>query len=467
MTLVSTMQFRFVLLIAVLISATAAAQPTVTLREALRTAVANYPSIRAKAAYTQAAGEIVEAAKRERLPNINLALQQDYGTINGTSGPLYGFGGLAAASAGPALAAQNWNAAFGALYLTNVNWEFFAFGKYRERIKLAQRAQETSTKDLEQELFEHKIKVAAAYLNLVAARQIAKSYEKNLNRADSIRAFVIARAKNGLVAGVDSSLANAEYSSARILLTNAKDKEQEQKNILAQLMGTNNNDFEIDPSFISVLPDAYLDTASATALHPLLQYYKSRVAVSDEQTRYIKTQYYPAFSLVGLLQSRGSGFKSDYASNPNSYTTDYWGGVNPNRTNYLFGVGVTWNMMQPVRLSKQVNAQRLISKGLQEEYTLADVAIKQQLQTSKTKMSNALSNFKEAPVQVKAASDAYHQKSVLYRNGLTNMVDVTQANYTLIRAETDKDIASNNVWQALLLRAAALGDFNLFEKQLQ
>ena len=54
------------------------------------------------------------------------------------------------------------------------------------------------------------------------------------------------------------------------------------------------------------------------------------------------------------------------------------------------------------------------------------------------------------------------QKSVLYRNGLTNMVDVTQALYALNRAETDRAIAYNNVWQALLLKAAATGDFALF-----
>jgi hypothetical protein len=64
---------------------------------------------------------------------------------------------------------------------------------------------------------------------------------------------------------------------------------------------------------------------------------------------------------------------------------------------------------------------------------------------------------------VKAASDAYLQKSVLYKNGLTNLVDVTQALYALIRAETDKDIAYSNVWQALLLKAAAAGDFSIFE----
>jgi hypothetical protein len=50
----------------------------------------------------------------------------------------------------------------------------------------------------------------------------------------------------------------------------------------------------------------------------------------------------------------------------------------------------------------------------------------------------------------------------MYKNGLSNIVDVTQALFTLNRAETERDIASNNVWQALLIKTAALGDFDLF-----
>jgi outer membrane protein TolC len=51
---------------------------------------------------------------------------------------------------------------------------------------------------------------------------------------------------------------------------------------------------------------------------------------------------------------------------------------------------------------------------------------------------------------------------VLYKNGLTTIVDVTTALYALNRAETDRYIAYNNVWQALLYKAASNGDFGLF-----
>jgi outer membrane protein TolC len=63
---------------------------------------------------------------------------------------------------------------------------------------------------------------------------------------------------------------------------------------------------------------------------------------------------------------------------------------------------------------------------------------------------------------VKAASDAYTQKEVLYKNGLATIVDVTTASFILNQAETQRDIAFNNVWQALLFKAASSGDFGLF-----
>ncbi|MGY0036969.1 TolC family protein [Pedobacter sp. NJ-S-72] len=85
-----------------------------------------------------------------------------------------------------------------------------------------------------------------------------------------------------------------------------------------------------------------------------------------------------------------------------------------------------------------------------------------QLALAESKIKNAMDNYNEAPVQVKAASEAYLQKSTLYKNGLTTIVDLTQALYALNRAETDRDIAYTNVWQALLLKSAALGDYNLF-----
>ena len=443
---------------------TAHGQQVLTLKDAVQTALNNYSSIKAKSNYVNASRAAVTEANREYLPDLSVSFQQNYGTIKGQSGPMYGFRGLGVASAGPALPSQNWNASFGALYLANVNWDLFAFGRAKERIRIAQSVLSRDVNDLAQEQFQHQVRVAGTYLNLLAAQRIVRVQENNLNRALAIRNVVVTRAKNGLNAGVDSSLANAEVSAARISLTNAIDYEAVQSNQLAELMGVAPVNFVTDTVFVTRIPNRLLDSAAtASQDHPLLKYYQSRVAVSNEQTKYFRTLSYPAFSLFSVFQGRGSGFRNNYgALDMKAYSPDYFNGVKASRSNYLVGVGMIWNLTSPLRIQQQVASQKFVSKALQNEYELTEQRLRDQMALSTTRMKNALENYHEAPTQVKAASDAYLQKSVLYKNGLSNIVDLTQALYALNRAESDRDIAFSNVWQALLLKAAASGDLGIF-----
>jgi outer membrane protein TolC len=439
------------------------AQQVLTLKEAVQTALANYGSIRAKANYLNASKATATQAKRDYLPNLNLSAQQDYGTVNGQFGPSYGLNGLGVASSGPTLPSQNWNATFGGLYLANINWDFFAFGRAKERIRTAQAAVARDQADWEQEQFQQSVRVAGAYLNLLAAQRLTRSWLNNLQRADTFRAVVVTRALNGLIPGVDSTLANAEVSNARIAYTKAKDAEQTQANQLAQLMGVPPATFLLDTVFITRIPTALADSVgTAVQEHPLLKYYENRIKLSDEQARYIHTLNFPAFSVFGVMQTRGSGFDANYITDQTAYTHSYWDGVKPNRSNYLLGVGVTWNITSPLRVKHQTASQRFVSKGLQDEYELVRQQLAAQLSLSDTRIKNALDNYAEAPIQVNAATEAYKQRTVLYTNGLNTIVDVTQVFYTLNRAETDRDIAYTNVWQALLLKAAASGNFSLF-----
>ena len=454
----------FIVLITVLKFSHSYGQKAFSLKDALAEGIKNYGIIKAKTNYAKASKISVEQAKRENLPNFTISAQHDFGTVNGQFGPLFGFNGLGVASSGPPFAQQNNNAAFGASYVSNINWDFFAFGNAKEKVKVAEAIAAKDSKDLDQELFQHKIKIAAAYLNLIAAQQLKRSYEKNLNRADTFRRIAIAKVLSGIIPGVDSSQANAEYSSAKIGLTKSIDQEAELSNQLFQLLGIAPKVYVLDSFFINRIPKISADSV-AIQKHPLLQFYQSRINANDAQSRLIKTSSYPVFTAVGVLQGRGSGFKSDYLFNPLDFTKNYWTGISPTRTNYLLGVGVSWNITQPYRIVQQVKSQNLISRGLQDEYELVNQQITAQLQLSDIKIKNALRIYNETPMQIKAATDAYIQKSVLYKNGLTNLVDLTQTLYVLVRAETDRDIANNNVWQALLLKAASSGDFSIFENQ--
>lgn len=440
------------------------AQETITMQEALQLALENFGTIKAKTQYSQSFDLLSEKARRDYLPNFNLGAQQVYGTVNGQLGPLYGFG-LTVASSGLPRDTQTWDAAFGALYLANVNWEVFAFGRAKRNMQLADARADQSELDLEQEIFQHKVKVASAYLNLLAARQLTSSFEKNLERAETFQQIVKARAKNGLIAGADSSQADAELSNAKIAYVTALDKEQESRYQLNVLTGIDLGAFAPDTLFVSNVPSIPEDIAPVPS-HPMLAWYQSRIRTGEEERAYAATFKYPAVNLVGVFQTRGSGFGSTYNSDRSDYTHQYITGIKPTRSNYLLGVGLNWNLTQILRVSKQTAAQDLTLGGLQSEMGQASLQLSMQAELAQSKLKNARDNALEAPVQVQAASQAYQRQIVMYENGLSDLVNVSQALYVLIRAETDLAIAKNNVWQALLYQAAAVGDFDLFENQI-
>ena len=177
------LQFAFLSLFALFIVSNAYSQKILGIKEAEQLALNNYPAIKAKANQLRASKAYLTETKTEYLPDVNLSGQQDYGTVNTQFGPLYSYRGLNVASSGPVLAKQNWNAAFGALYLANVSWDFFSFGKAVEKVKVQQQAVNRDQADLSQETFEDQIKVASAYLNVLAAQQLAKAQNDNLKRA--------------------------------------------------------------------------------------------------------------------------------------------------------------------------------------------------------------------------------------------------------------------------------------------
>ncbi|NCD71280.1 TolC family protein [Mucilaginibacter agri] len=445
------------------------AQQTLSMQEAVKIGLDNYPAIKAKANQLNASKAYLSETRTEYLPNLNFSGQQDYGTINGTNGPLYGYRGGSVASSGPALASQNWNAAFGALYLTNVDWDFFAFGRSVERINVQKNIVVRDQNDYNQELFQHKVRIAAAYLNLLAAQRIVKSQQDNLDRAQELRRVVVARVSNGLNAGVDSSLANSEVSNAKIALVNAQQTAQDRNNQLAQYLGEPTQQFVLDSIFVTGVP-ANTNPQSTVSLenHPLLQYYQSRVRVSDNQAKYLGKMAMPTFSFFGTFQGRGSGFSPGVTANaPNIYNDNYGSGVDPTRFNYLLGIGVNWNFTSLFRTHYQVKSQKYTSLQYQDDYNLISQQLQAQQALAETRIDNSLKNYREAPIGVKAASDAYLQKGTLYRNGLSSIVDFTTALFNLNRAQIDRDIAYNNVWQAVLLKAAAAGDFGIFINNLQ
>ena len=265
--------------------------------------------------------------------------------------------------------------------------------------------------------------------------------------------------------GVDSSMAGAEVSRAKITLNQIMEQVKTQNNKLTEFMGVEPQDFIADSTFLQTIPSSMImnvATFNPTDEHPAKKYMQSRFNTSEQKQKAAHAQFWPSITALGVYQARGSGINPDYATDLSSYSNSYSDGIDPSRQNYLLGLGIVWNLTDITEASKRFSSQKLISDGLKEENQRLNIEIENLNDAANARMKYALNNYEEAPKQVNAAQAAYRQRFALYENGLTTLTDVTTALYALNRAETDRDIAYTNLWQALLMKASATGDINLF-----
>lgn len=437
-----------------------------SLPEALRVATANYQQIKAARQVVKASELELKAARQDGLPNLTLAAEGAYGTLNGENGLSSGEPGLTTLTNGPAFTSQNWSAAFGALYVTNINFNLFSFGLQHAHVAAARGQYDQDREALEQEVFQQQVRTAGAWLSLLAAVRVRIAMEDNLARTRELRDVILARTINGLNAGVDSSIADAEVSKAVLTLIDAKDYEQQQANQLSIQMGIAPRLLALDTTTAQNPPRDLLDSLSDNLqANPALRFLASEVMTSDRLSAYIKKTGLPRVTLFGVGQERGSGFGTGYASNPSDYSTSLGQGLDPERANYLLGIGITWNITDLGRSRTRAAAQHQRSAAFQSEYDLERNNLVNQLALSDQQIANALAKYKETPIELQAAADAYGQKKALYENGLTNIVDVTQTLYLLNRAEIDRDIACNAIWQAVLFKAGTQGNIQPFLSQ--
>lgn len=442
-------------------------QKVLTLQDAISISLSNYKSIQAKTDYAAASKSVIGEVKSEYLPDLNAGAQTAYGTINGINGSSFNLPGINTINGGVVLPSQNWNAAFGSLYATTINWQFLSFGNHKAKVAAAKGQYQSDEAALEQEKFQLQGNVSGAYLNLLVAQRLELSMKKNLERATALRDLIMTRTENGLNPGVDSAIANAELSKARLTLLDAQNYRQNQASQLLVYLGKQTPVADLDTSFVIKSPTTIAGgPITETIQNPVLKYFDSRVKVSELQSNYIKTSMWPKLSFFSLLQSRGSGFGSDYGTGSGpAINRSLASGLDPVRTNYMFGISATWNLTDVIRIHKAVTTQHHFTDAYRDEFELQRNTLQEQLDLADKRMAIALKEYNEAPVQLKAASDAYLQKSTLYQNGLATIVDVTQALYNVNRAETDRDIAYNGLWQALLFKAVVSGDLNLFLNQ--
>ncbi|MFD0793448.1 TolC family protein [Mucilaginibacter litoreus] len=424
-------------------------QKSVSLNFLLEKVAANAPALTADAAAIQIKQAQASEVRSNWLPSLKLNYQADVGTNNNTAGPYFGFGIVPSNSRG-VRTESNTSATLTNLGIAALDWEIYNFGAYGAANKAA-----AADIDVEQKQFEQsKYSVTAAtiddYLQLGLLQGLITIQTRNIERTKEIRRSIQALARSGIRAGVDTSIAEAEISKARLTYIDLTNQAQQLQIRLAALSGLPPSDIVADTTTQQTLARnaAEFSLFNADTLnHPVINYYTSVYNSSLRREDLIKKSYAPKILLEAAAWGRGSSITGDDRYKP---LNAGWGF---DRGNYLVGVGISYNLFDVNKRRLRLNTQKAASYYAQKRLNEQKAVISAGSRQADANIASALARLQEIPKQLTAANAAYRQKFALYKNGLTDIIELNAAMNLLYRAETDYNSAKYSYCRALFQKA--------------
>jgi outer membrane protein TolC len=445
-------------LILLVLAGTGALAQTHHLQELLDEGQKNYPLVKARDAERNSAAWEAKAAASEYLPRISAQHQYTYATSNSMAGAFYPNPTVISPSGG-IRAETSSQATWGSYTSALLEWNVFNFGKVSGSVKAARAQRESADAAYANEVFQHQIRIADAYLLTLMTDKLAAIQHANLERALRFRQVVEAGVRAGLRAGVDSALAHAEYEKAKILFLESERNSKTQTLRLMELAGAADQGlYTLDSMrFYTELPRTVDSIGTISRAHPLLRSFQIRAEATRARSIAVRRSFLPSVTLVGAAWARGSGVYND-----DSFHTSFSDGTKYQVNNYLLGIATRWTISDYVPIRQRYKSEYYRAVRDQELYQEQNLRIHRQVRETDMQYGLSLQQAYTAPQQLTAARQAYQQASARYKSGLTDLPTLLQSMVSLNRAEADLAVAYSNVWRTLLAVAAAQGDFAVF-----
>jgi adhesin transport system outer membrane protein len=423
-------------------------QRVLGLKELLERVAGNAPSLATDSMALRIREARLEAVNHNRIPSLKLNYQVDAGTNNNLPGGYFSYGIVPGNSR--VRTEGNSSTALGDLGIAAFDWQLYDFGGFEAERKLARSDVQVEQSRFEQSKFELQAFSINSYIQLLRINDLLSIQSLNIERNTEIRRSIQSLAKSGIIAGVDTSIAESELSRARLSYLELSGQYKQIQLQLSAISGLRADTIIPDTSFAYQLIAYYTQKELPGTIvedHPVIQYYKSLYANSLDRENLIRKSYNPKVSLQAAVWGRGSSISAadEFRELPK--------GIGFERGNYLVGLGISFNVFDLRRKKFQLNVQKANSeyalKALDEQQSQLSLRIQQ----TDAELEIARQRLLEIPRQLEAAKAAYRQKFSLYRNGLTNIVDLNVALNILYRAETDFTNANYAYLRALLQRA--------------
>ncbi|SHN18104.1 TolC family protein [Chitinophaga sp. CF418] len=435
-----------------------------SLQHAITLTLQHYPSLKAKQTLSRAGIAHTTDISHNWWPSVKLVEEATAGTDNGIYGSYFPLSTIPSTSGG-IRGANRSDVMSGNIALAQVQWEVYNFGAYRTQKEEAIQQQKVLSLDADISANDLLVAVVRDYLGLLQYHSLMKIQEDNIDRTRSVQRAVTAIVLHGLKPGVDSSVAAAELSKARLNYLDIQNNYNSVRLHLGILTGLDTSAIQPDTLYnnglLSLLTELN-DTTSVAKEHPVLQYYNGLMLQQQRHEQVIRKAALPKISLLASGWMRGSSGQFN-----DIYNKNLWSGMGYSRYNYLAGLALTYNLADIGHTRDKVREQHLRTKAAAEQLETTQTILDNQLQQARLNIHTSLDKLREMPAQLNAARAAALQKMALYKGGLTNIIEVANALYLLNRAETDLIQTRNVAWQALFTQAFTANNIQELVQQLE
>jgi outer membrane protein TolC len=421
------------------------------LQQAITLTLQHYPTLKVKKSLSEAAGAHTTDVKHQWWPSMKVLDEVNAGTDNGIYGSYFPMSTIPSTSGG--IREDNRSEIMsGNIALAQMQWEVYNFGAYRSKREEALQQQKVYGADADITANDLTVSVIQDYIRMLQYYALMRIQADNIARTKSVQQAVTVIVLHGLKPGVDSSIAAAELSKARLNYLDMQNGYNQVRMHLGILTGLDSTAIQPDTLYnkgLLQLLESASDTVAVQPEHPALQYYNALFNQQKKHEDVIRKDALPKVSLMAAGWMRGSSTQYNDISKP------FLSGIGYSRYNYLAGVSIAYNFTDIGHTRDKMREQRIRTQAAENQLEASHTMLDNQLMQAQIDIRTAMDKLLEMPAQLNAARAAAMQKMALYKGGLTNIIEVTSALYVLNRAETDLVQTHNAAWQALFMQAFA------------
>ena len=299
-----------------------------------------------------------------------------------------------------------------------VNQLVYDFGKTRQATNIAKKTFEASENNLQTSINDTIYSVKEAYYNLLFAYQQEQVY------ADTVANYEahLEQAKNYYDIGTKAKIdvITAEYNLGNAKLNHIKSKH----NIEVAYAKLNNamglpeySNYDVDKNFS--LPTFELDFNTlinkAYETRPELQAAKNKAEASNILTKAAKFAFMPDFRVYGSYASGGVSVSDTYS--------------------YQLGGGLQYQTVNLYQLKKQVDEAKATYKRDLAQYEEAKQNVHLDVKSAFINFNNAKDSIPVAKLSLLAAKEQHSLASGRYKTGLSDAIELKDAEITFLNAQ--------------------------------